>query len=184
MIFIFLDRVKYVALFQSNLFKPFTSKRYSRKKDFQLIVKKVRFYRSKLGFPKKTSKHFKSLSKELRHEVRQFYLTKRNLSQLYHRCCEPDSRGESSDKDDEDTDNDDEETDSDEEFSNEGDTELPGEDNKCREEEVSLPWLDIEIAKSKRYEFVSSSLLSVLTSMEKTAIKIFKESAANADNEI
>ena len=149
MIFIFLDLVKYVAFFQSNLLKPFTTKRYSRQKDFKLIVEKVEFYRSKLGFPEKATKYFKSLSEGLQDEMRRFYLTVENLSKWYNRYC--------------------------------GDEECRDEDNKCKEEEMSLPWLDIKLAKSKRYEFVSISLRSVLTSMEKTAVKIFKESAANAD---
>lgn len=157
----FLDRVKYVAFFQSKIFKPFKSEEVTREKDFKLIAKKVKFYRRTLGFPEKRSEDFKSLSKALQDEVLQFHFTKEDLSKA------------SGEKDTDDSGKKDDDSDS----------ECHDEDIECSEE-VSLPWLDIKLAKDKPYKFVSTSLKSVLPAMEKTALKILKEVAARSELEL
>ncbi|XP_028404406.1 interferon-inducible GTPase 5-like isoform X3 [Dendronephthya gigantea] len=86
-------RVRAVALLQSSIVKVFTTTEYSRKHDFILIAKKVKFYRSQLGFPEENPKNdsekdpeerpekepknflkiFEGMSPELQNDVRKFY---------------------------------------------------------------------------------------------------------------
>ena len=113
------------------------------------------------------------MRKALQDEVHQFYLTNKILF---------------------DTDFVDEENDSGDEcigpvnedisLSDDSDTEPDDEDIKYGEKEEPPPWLDVKLAIDKPYEFVSSSLHSVLDSMKEAALKILKETAARSEPDL
>lgn len=64
-----------MVAFKSVITKVFTTKSYSSKVDTQIIVEKVAFYRSQLGFPEKDSQEFDKMPSELQKQVIKFYLT-------------------------------------------------------------------------------------------------------------
>ena len=64
-----------MVAFKSVVTKVFTTKSYSSKVDTQIIVEKVAFYRSQLGFPEKDSQEFNKMASELKEQVIKFYLT-------------------------------------------------------------------------------------------------------------
>ena len=140
--------------------KPFSWKENSRKRDFQLIVQKVEYYRYQLGFPKQDSEEFTMLSDVTQSKVRKFYLTSEinveawlskfntGSDNVYTKCGEED-------------------------------TKLGDEDKEYSEEE-SLSWLDVCKAIKAPYSFVFSSLHFVLDEMGEIAVEILRETAARS----
>ena len=60
---------------KSIITKAFTTESYSSSVDTQIILEKVEFYRSQLGFPKQGSKEFNEMTLEIQEQVKRFYLT-------------------------------------------------------------------------------------------------------------
>lgn len=154
MFYIYIDRVKFVAFFLSMIIKPFISTKYSREKDFRLIVEYVEFYRFQLGFPKQGSEEFQIMSQGLQNKVQRFYLTSEINVESWLRKFNT----EVSDQD----------------------TECVDEGMACVEEEESLSWLNVSEAIKAPYKFVSNSLNHVLDEMKEIAIEILKETAARS----
>lgn len=149
----YLGRVKFVAFFQSMITKPFTTTKYSRKKDFNLIVAKVEFYRSQLGFPKQDSEEFNTMDKVLQDKVRRFYVTDEMDQESWLK-----------------------------QFDNYSGDENANEDTDYDEEEEYLFWLDVYEAIKSPYKFVSNSLHHVLDEMEEVALEILNAAAVRLDD--
>ena len=151
--------------------KPFTTTEYSRKNDFNLIVAKVKFYRSQLGFPKQDSEEFKTMDKVLQDKVRRFYAFDEMdqeswLKQFDTHYCDENPN--------EDIDG--------AEFDTQSGDENPNEDTDGAEEEEYLGWLNVDEAIKTPYKFVLNSLHHVLDDMEEVALEVLNAAAVSSDD--
>ena len=148
-----LGRVKFVAFFQSMITKPFTTTEYSRKKDFNVIVETVKFYRSQLGIPKQDSAAFKTMDKVLQDKVRRFYVIDKIGEESWLKQLDT----HSGDKN-------------------------PNEDTDSAEEEEYLGWLNVDEAIKTPYKFVLNSLHHVLDEMKEVALEVLNAAAVRFDD--
>ena len=159
----YIGRVWAVAFFQSMIWKPFSRRKKSWANDFQLIVTKVEYYRSQLGFPKQGSKEFEMLSPKLQTKVQKYYLTSKiNVESWLSKF--------------------DDKSDVDANCSDEAGEYEDKESESCDEKIVS--WLDVREAIKTPYKFVYRSLNGILDEMKVIAVNILNETAARSQPDV
>ena len=151
--------------------KPFTTTEYSRKKDFNVIVETVKFYRSQLGIPKQNSEAFKTMDKVLQDKVRRFYVIDEIGEESWLKQLDTYSGDENPN---EDTDG--------AEFDTHSGDENPNEDTDGAEEEEYLCWLNVDEAIKTPYKFVLNSLHHVLDEMKEVALEVLNAAAVRFDD--